>query len=345
MTQPHALVSTEAVGTIAMVILLKASILLAVGLASDGLRARGRLAARSTCWMLVFAGAIVLPLIAGLLPQWSLVQVEVRHGLLDFPLLRAAPGVSLGTAIFAIWLAGVVVALVRLAADWRAGFGIAARGTTIEPGSRLALMLTRACREVGIDRAVRLVASNEIASPAIVGWQRPIVMVPAAALSWPADHLLGVLCHELAHVRRGDWAMHIVERIACAIYWINPLVHVARRRAAYARELAADRAAIRAGVAPERYARRIIEVARACLRPPRVALAFGSPNDLDRRVRSLFEPEEAAAGSWTASIARMLLWAVPVQIAIATAQPFECVPGSPSSVVPAVCSVNPTRVQ
>jgi beta-lactamase regulating signal transducer with metallopeptidase domain len=50
-----------------------------------------------------------------------------------------------------------------------------------------------------------------------------VIVLPADARAWDAD-LRRAIVHELEHVTRGDWAVHMAARAVCAAYWLHPLV-------------------------------------------------------------------------------------------------------------------------
>ncbi len=85
-------------------------------------------------------------------------------------------------------------------------------------------LVERLKTEMGIRRHVRVVASTR-ADPFTVGWLRPAVVIPGSFCekSTPTQ-LEAVLVHELAHIRRRDWAIHVAMRLLAATYWWNALV-------------------------------------------------------------------------------------------------------------------------
>ena len=66
----------------------------------------------------------------------------------------------------------------------------------------------------------------------------------------------------MAHVARLDWAKLLISRIACALFWFNPLVWMLAREAHQLREEAADDAVLGADIEDTEYARLLVGVAR-----------------------------------------------------------------------------------
>ena len=322
-------VSATSVSALAVTLFIKSSLLvIAVSIVARYARRRGstRPAGR---WPLLFLALAGLPLATAFLPRWSFGSLNVRHDVLEQSLTSGSINVSLATLATAVWLAGVLYLLGRLLLDWRAGLECVNRATpTDDP--RIQGVVERAATSLGLSQSVGLRLSSDIASPAVFGWRRPIVLLPDEAVTWPEAQLCGVMCHELAHIRSRDWLTHAFELLTSAIYWPNPFVHLAHRRAALDRELAADRAALRAGVAPDAFAVRIIEVARACTRGSMVgAVAFASQAGLDERVRALFASADESPPTPERNRAASLVWVLPLFLLTAAAEPLLCIPGVP----------------
>lgn len=145
-------------------------------------------------------------------------------------------------------------------------------------------------KDLGIRRAVSLVAVEAAPAPACWGILRPTVGLPKAAASWDRDRLRAVLLHELAHVRRWDYVTYLAGEIACALYWPNPAVLWAARRARAEAETACDEIVLRHGTRRRAYAEVLLEAAREALprrlRPgPVMTMASGSA--LRDRVRGV----------------------------------------------------------
>jgi len=99
------------------------------------------------------------------------------------------------------------------------------------------------------------------------GWRRPCVLLPSQCESWSDDRMDIVLGHELAHIRRGDWALQMAADLVRAGFWYNPLFWLACARLRRESEAACDDAVLEAGVPAADYASHLLEIARTC-RPP-----------------------------------------------------------------------------
>jgi TonB family protein len=84
-----------------------------------------------------------------------------------------------------------------------------------------------------------------------------------------------VCAHELAHISRGDWIVHLLAEIACRIYWFNPLFWLARNRLGRESERAADDVVIGLGASGADYASHLIEILRAARSDLKLAPTVG----------------------------------------------------------------------
>src|SRR5690606_25165454 len=112
----------------------------------------------------------------------------------------------------------------RLAAAWQATRRLVAQAA--EPAAPLALEIaSRLSARLKLRVPVRLLESVRIDTPVAIGWLRPVILLPAAAVTGltPAQ-LEAVLAHELAHVRRHDFVVNVVQRCVESLLFYHPAV-------------------------------------------------------------------------------------------------------------------------
>jgi len=134
--------------------------------------------------------------------------------------------------------------------------------------------------------------SPAVDGPVTVGLLRPTVVVPPGFLEGlRSDDLEAVLAHELAHVRRRDFAKNLVyEAVSVGVAW-HPLARLTRARVAESREIVCDAMAADAVAGRERYARSLLRLASRVAHgaPVRTLHAIGifDANSFERRVMNL----------------------------------------------------------
>ena len=186
-----------------------------------------------------------------------------------------------GAALLFAWLALHLLRVRRLT-----------RRARPDPTSVAAGLMTDVRRRLGIRPDVRLLFSEDVAMPVTWGLWRPVVLLPADARAWPANRLRVVLLHEGAHVARRDYLAHLAAEVACALYWPNPLVWIARSRVRAEQEQACDDRVLRAGTRSYEYAEHLLEVVRAVQsgRPSlRGAVAMAHRAGMKERIRAILD--------------------------------------------------------
>ena len=203
--------------------------------------------------------------------------------------LRAMAGHVLGW----IWLGGAAAGVLFLGIGLARLARLAARSRTIGSGPWTDIT-ARIAREYGLQRPVRLLQSEHPSLLVTWGLWQPKIILPRAAREWPDDRLRIVLGHELAHIHRGDWPMHMAAELLRSAYWFNPLVWIACRQLRLESEQACDDAVLGLGVEGPEYAGHLLEVARA-FRQSRITVfpapAMARASSLERRVRAMLNTQ------------------------------------------------------
>ncbi|WP_355606170.1 M56 family metallopeptidase [Xanthomonas cannabis] len=187
-------------------------------------------------------------------------------------------------AVLALWAAGV---LVLAAGTARAYLRSRALVRAAQPCTDRALVqaLQMASEAHGLSHPPALRLSSQIDSPQLIGPWRPVLLLPAARLPHMADDDLDMaLTHELIHLRRRDLWWGLLPALAQYLFFFHPLVHLAAREYAIAREAACD-AAVVAGHRHCRheYGRLLLQLGVAAR--PRGGVASASPSFLSLKRR------------------------------------------------------------
>ena len=146
--------------------------------------------------------------------------------------------------VVAIWLTGASLLLVRM------GGGLSKvhrlyEGGLAAPASRWQEVAARLASRLGLLDAVRVVESRLVGTPTVVGWMRPIILLPVAALAnlTPAQ-VEAILAHELAHIRRHDYLVNLLQSLGETVLFYHPAVWWVSGRIRAEREHCCDDVAI-----------------------------------------------------------------------------------------------------
>jgi hypothetical protein len=176
----------------------------------------------------------------GLSLSWSI--AGLRDVVQRIELRAAAPAARLrpfagGLALVA--LIGAGLGLGRLLLGLWAVRLCRRRGTIVDDPEVLAL-LDELRLAMGCTHPVELRVLHELTTPATAGWRHPVILLPEDWRSWPDADRRAILAHELAHIRRSDYAAGLVARLALVLNFYHPLVHWLAGRLQLQQELAAD---------------------------------------------------------------------------------------------------------
>lgn len=201
-----------------------------------------------------------------------------------------------------LWMAGVLLFSIRgVCAGTQAS---ALRRRCAPADEATTAMVARLASRLGIQRQVRVLRAGIAEGPAMVGWLRPVILLPpAAALGLTTQQLEALLTHELAHVRRHDYLVNVAQMIAETLFFYHPAIWYASRRIRLERELCCDDIVVAGCGDAVEYARALACVARVRVRAADLALAAGG-GSLLHRIQRLIQPQCAArrmASRWPTS--------------------------------------------
>ena len=316
----------------------------AAAAAADLLLRRSPARTRHALWVATVTLAALLPFVA-LVPREPSPS-RARAALPAAPEIAApAPAAAPATAPSHISLSvpgGAGLALVVLllaAAAFRGARLIAAlrraarlRGTAREEASEKVRALARDCAGALGLPPVPVLSAPGLDGPVTVGALRPVVLLPSGfAAAHEDDAIRAALGHELAHVRRRDYALNLAfETLLLPFAW-HPAALVLRRKLGETREMACDELAAGLLLGPRRYARSLVAVASGIGRAsPSPALGVDDAGILEDRIRHLLRPRGASPArrrlGIAAGVALLLLTTLSASVAVVEAKPLPAAP-------------------
>lgn len=204
-----------------------------------------------------------------------------------------------------VWVIGVLLLSVRLAHGWLSAGRLRTRGTR-DSSAALQAVLARLAARLRVTRPVRLLESLAVDVPAVIGWLRPVILVPASALTGLTPQQLEVLlAHELAHVRRYDYLVNVFQCAIETLLFYHPAVWWVSRRVRDEREHCCDDLVVATCGDARLYASALVGMERLRPAAPRLAMA-ATGGSLLHRVQRLLAPATTRAEHfprWPAGIA------------------------------------------
>ena len=241
---------------------------------------------------------------------------QTTHTLETTAITAAAPSPSTSANWLILWSIGCVLALSPLLCGAIRHRRIVSRARPAE--NSLWQRELEECRaQLGSKRAVRLFVADEETIPMTWGILRPVVLLPSTCGNWNSQRRRIVLLHELAHIQRFDCAAQLLGRVACALYWFNPLAWYGMHRLRSECERAADDTVVNAGQRAIDYASELVDIA-AAYRVPRMseAACMAGSCQLVERVASMLDPSRShrqlsrRGTAWSLALASLLLFVI-----------------------------------
>ncbi len=174
--------------------------------------------------------------------------------------------------LFAGWLVAVAAMILLLVQRMFFVRGLIAQSE--DAGERMKAVLERYRIEMGLRRRVGLRLSPVSASPSVCGLTRPIILIPESIIGkLDSQHLRSVLLHELAHIKRGDLWVSLVQTFLQIVYFYNPLLWVANAVIRKVREQAVDETVLVAmGSDAEDYPAALLNISKLTFSRPALSL-------------------------------------------------------------------------
>jgi bla regulator protein blaR1 len=180
-----------------------------------------------------------------------------------------------------LWALGVLLLAGRAGWQWHSLRMICARARPLE--SSWQQTMRSLGQRFGLERPIAVLESSEIGAPSLIGWIKPVVLLPAGlCLRLPTAQVELVLAHEIAHLRRYDHLVNLLQVMVETLLFYHPAVHWISRRVREDREQCCDDLVADVCHARIDYARALLAIAEQRSTLPRLAIAAGGGQLLAR---------------------------------------------------------------
>ena len=189
------------------------------------------------------------------------------------------------------WLSGVFFLSLRLAG----GLFYTQRlrkNRTVPVGREWREKLRRLCQRLQVKQTVLLLESACVQVPTVIGWLRPVILLPASTLTGlTAQQLEAILTHELAHIRRYDYLVNLLQTAVETLLFYHPAVWWVSKQVRLEREHCCDDLAVAAQGNALVYARALAELEARRINGPQLARSANGGSLLGRIERLLGGPQ------------------------------------------------------
>ncbi|MGZ5926693.1 MAG: M56 family metallopeptidase [Rhizomicrobium sp.] len=225
------------------------------------------------------------------------------------------------------WLCGVALFSLRLAG----GFLLLEHRRSRQfgaPSPRILEICQELQRQLGLNRAIRYLECGWLQAPAVIGWIRPIVLLPVFALTGLSEaQLRAVIAHELAHVRRLDSLVNLLQILIETLLFYHPAIWWLNKRIRAERELCCDEIAVSLTGNRLEYAKALTLMAD-WERPPALAMA-ANRGPLSERIFHILG-KKPFGGRRVLGLAGSILFLGAANALFAIASPIPALHGQPS---------------
>jgi beta-lactamase regulating signal transducer with metallopeptidase domain len=206
--------------------------------------------------------------------------------------------------LLAVWFLGVLLLSLRFAG----GLVTAQRLKRVQTSAIVQLWqekLLALCIRLRVSRPVRLCESALVEVPTVIGWLRPVILIPVTAITGlSAEQLEALLAHELAHIRRCDYLVNLLQTTIETLLFYHPAVWWVSWQVRQEREHCCDDLAVAACGDVLTYARALASLEQLRVVAPQLAVAASGGSLLVRIQRLLRHRAPARYGfeNWLAGV-------------------------------------------
>lgn len=207
-----------------------------------------------------------------------------------------------------IWSCGVVFLSLRAWKQWHGVKELVRMADAIPLWQEV---VNAMAKQFCLHRQVRVLCSKAVFTPALVGWIRPVILLPMAVVcNFPATQIELIFAHELAHLRRWDPVANLFQIVLETLHFYHPVVRWISRDVRNEREICCDAMALSiSGGSRREFVTALAELGDLSERHGSLLLAASGGVLLDR-VQQMVMPLEPASGRVSARFVAILLGAM-----------------------------------
>jgi GWxTD domain-containing protein len=224
----------------------------------------------------------------------------------SLPMITVAPPAPSTLAallpwIALFWAAGVLLFQLRSLGGWIAARRLRFAGVCRAPGEWQQRFDGLAAR-LRVSKPAALLESCLADAPVVIGYVRPVILMPVGLLAGlPVAQIEAILLHELAHIRRQDYLVNLMQTFVegllfyhPAVWWISGVIRAER-------ENCCDDLAVAATGDARQYAAALAALEQNRGSAHELALAANG-GSLVKRIRRLLQQPERPRAAWTPAI-------------------------------------------
>ncbi|MCK5028629.1 MAG: M48 family metalloprotease [Bacteroidales bacterium] len=195
--------------------------------------------------------------------------------------------------IVSLWFIGVIIFLIRFVFSYLYTSRLRTVGVFDIQGEWLK-KFNKIKNKLNVKRTVRFIESTLIKVPVVLGYLKPVVLIPAEILSgMPMNQIEAIIAHELAHIRRNDYIINVIQTIIETVFFFHPAVWYLSSKISNERENCCDDIALTVCDGSLVYAKALVSIQDLSLKKHYAAVAFSGRKKhlLNRIKRMIMKPK------------------------------------------------------
>ncbi|OCX50710.1 hypothetical protein BEL04_18395 [Mucilaginibacter sp. PPCGB 2223] len=208
--------------------------------------------------------------------------------------------------LVAFWLIGIALNSAKLLWGWRSIYHIKSDRSNAQV---LENSVDKLAVYLRIGKKIKVFVSGHVDVPCIVGYLKPMIILPAAVISqFSAEQIQSILIHEMAHIRRNDYFVNVLQQIIGILFFFNPFTLLINRIIYAEREHCCDDMVLEITGQPLVYAQTLLKLEENRKQNQQLAIAAtGKKYHLLTRIKRIMETKKQTGSFRHALVAVSLL--------------------------------------
>ena len=174
--------------------------------------------------------------------------------------------------------------------------------------SELQQQVNKFAAKLGISKKIQIGLSKLVNVPCMTGYLKPMILLPFTLQTYlSANEIEAIILHELAHIKRNDYLLNILQQVIAILLFFNPCAQLINKLINEEREKACDDLVVKAEAEPIVYAKALLKLAQYSQNDRKLALAAtGKKYHLLNRIERIMKSKNTKSSARPALLAMLI---------------------------------------
>lgn len=208
--------------------------------------------------------------------------------------------------VTAVYISGLLLNLARVILAHRK---IQTIKRTMSLGVQLQQQISAFAKKLDISKTVKVGFSQMVDVPCIVGYFKPVILLPFTLSTYlGSEEIEAILMHELAHIKRNDYLINLLQQVVTTLLFFNPCVLLINKIIGEERENSCDDMVVDATQNPVIYAKALFKLEQSRQNELQLALAVtGKKYHLLNRIERIMKTKKQIPSVRPTLVAMLIL--------------------------------------